>query len=106
MPRALSLTPRRQQVFDFIVAFKRTHDGNSPSVAEIREGCSMSSSSTVKYHLNNLVQHGLIECDYGKGKSRMITVCGGRWIPPSQDVQKVSPAFGEARVPSYSSITE
>jgi hypothetical protein len=103
MPRARSLT-LRPQVYDFIVKFKQTHDGVSPSVAEICEGCEISSNSVVVGHLHSLERLGLIECGYGKGKSRMIAVCGGRWIPPSRIYKEISPIRRGARVPSFASL--
>jgi SOS-response transcriptional repressor LexA len=106
MPRPLTFTPRRQQVYDFIVAFKQDHDGVAPSVAEIRKACGISSNSVVIDSLNGLERLGMIECDYGSGRSRMITVCGGRWTPPSRTLPKVSPVKRAARVPAGSLVTE
>lgn len=102
MPRALTLTPLRQKVYQFICAFKRDHDGVSPSVSEIGEGCGISSTSVVRYCLDSLERLGMIECAYGKGnKSRMIMVVGGSWIAP---VSKQ--ADRAVKLGSSSSITE
>lgn len=74
---------RLNQVMDFIIAFKRTHDGNSPSVREIGKGCGITSTSAVHYCLKILAKNGKI--DHTKFyRSRMIVVPGGQWIPPSK----------------------
>lgn len=78
-----SFTPHKQKVYDFIVAFKQDHDGVSPSVLEIGGACGITSTSTTRFVLNGLERLGLIECEYA-GKSRMIKVVGGRWIPPTK----------------------
>lgn len=103
MPSILKLTPRRLQVYDFLVNYKKTHDGIAPSVAEIQEACELSSTSMVRYHLNSLVLLGMIECDYRKG-SRMIRIVGARWIPPSTGYFLPSPVLQGARAGSSSSI--
>lgn len=83
MHSILKLTPRRLQVYDFIVKFKIDHDGVAPSVAEIGKSCGISSTAAVRYVLDHLVLLGMIECNYGAG-SRMIGIVGARWIPPSE----------------------
>lgn len=103
MPRPLTFTPRQQKVYKFICAFKEDHDGIAPTISEIGNGCGIKSTSTVKYYLDCLVRHGMILCDYGVGKSRMISVVGGRWIPPSRGVSLPSPVNQGARAPSFSS---
>lgn len=44
----------RDQIFDFIVQYKQTHDGNSPTTREIADACYLSSLTTVRHHLMNL----------------------------------------------------
>jgi SOS-response transcriptional repressors (RecA-mediated autopeptidases) len=102
MPSILKLTPVRVRVYEFIVAFKQGHDGIAPSVLEIGKACGISSTSVVRYHLSSLALLGMIECNWGK--SRMISVTGARWIPPSQGISLPSPVKGEARVPLVSSL--
>jgi SOS-response transcriptional repressor LexA len=108
MPQPLSLTPLRQHVYDFILKFKQDHDGVSPSVLEIGQACGISSTSITRYTLDCLERLGMIECDYGAGKSRMIKVVGGRWIPPTQDRKGPAPRTRADHVLSIrsSSITE
>jgi hypothetical protein len=64
----------RQQVFDFIVQYKRTHDGNAPSVQDIADGCLLSKSG-VKYHLLKLENARRIRLKGYRG----IEVVGGEW---------------------------
>lgn len=107
MPSLLHLTPIHFRVYDFIVNYKIDHDGISPTVAEITQGCRLSSTSAVSHYLNSLVLFGMIKCDYGKGKSRMIAVLGARWIPPSGSMYASPVSQGEHVISvSGSSITE
>lgn len=67
----------RDEIFDWIVAFKTAHDGNSPTLAELMQQFQISSKSVVTYILNNLEDAGLIRrTGY---KARLICVSGGRW---------------------------
>ncbi len=82
MPSSLHLTPVHFSVYNFIVAFKQNHDGVSPTVQEIQEACQIPSTSQVRPVLNSLVLLGMIEVNYSRGKSRMISIPGARWVPP------------------------
>lgn len=82
MKSSLHLSPIHFSVYEFILKFKKAHDGVAPTVSEIGEACGVSSTSMVRRHLNSLVLFGMIEVDYSKGKSRMISVPGARWTPP------------------------
>jgi SOS-response transcriptional repressor LexA len=82
MPSLLHLTPIHFRVYDYIVKYKQRHDGVSPTFAEISKACDISSTSQVRHYLDSLALFGMIQCDYGKGKSRMISVPGARWLPP------------------------
>lgn len=73
-------SPAREQVFQFIVNYKRVHDGLSPVVREIAVGCVLSESS-VKYHLLRLENEGRIKL---KGR-RGIEVTGGAWDMPEEE---------------------
>lgn len=108
MPSLLHLTPIHFHVYDFILKFKIDHDGIAPSVAEITEGCQLHSTSAVNHYLNSLVLFGMIKCDYGNGKSRMISIPGARWLPPLNGDFSSSPLKREEHVElvSGSSITE
>lgn len=65
-----------ERILDFIVSYKRAHDGNSPTVDEIGQGVGLTSKNTVWVHLRNLELANKIERGHG---SRMISVIGGAW---------------------------
>jgi len=83
MPSLLHLTPSHSHVYEFILKFKQDHDGIAPTVLEIGKACGINSTSVVRHLLDSLVLLGMIKCDYGKGKSRMISIPGARWMPPT-----------------------
>jgi DNA-binding transcriptional regulator YhcF (GntR family) len=66
--------PIREQIFEYIIEFKRERDGLAPSVKEIAEACLLS-ESTVKYHLLKLETERRIRV-WGR---RGIEVIGGEW---------------------------
>jgi SOS-response transcriptional repressor LexA len=66
------------KVLDFIVEYKKTHNGNSPSNREICLGCGIPSTSTVNYYLLELQESGLIILP-GKKVCRSIEVIGWKW---------------------------
>lgn len=49
----------KYKVFDFILAYKTTYDGLSPSYQQIMEACGLSSKSAVSY--NRLEEDGRIK---------------------------------------------
>lgn len=55
-----TLTPKRKQILDFIVAFIRDR-GYAPSVRDIAEGNGLASSSVAHFHLNILERQGFIK---------------------------------------------
>jgi len=67
----------RELVFNYIVDYKRQHDGLSPSVKEIAQGCILH-ISTVRYHLFKLELENRIRMT---GR-RAIEVVGGAWDIP------------------------
>ena len=66
-----------QQIFQFIVAYKREHDGLSPSISDIAAACFLH-ESTVRYHIARLEIQGRIRLVERRG----IEVVGGAWEPP------------------------
>jgi hypothetical protein len=70
----------REQVFQFIVVYKREHDGLAPSIKEIAEACFLH-ISTAKYHLFMLERENRIRI---MGR-RLIEVVGGAWNPPDEE---------------------
>lgn len=73
-------TDRSLEMYDWIVEFKRNHDGLSPTVREIMDGMGYNTTSVVHYHLEELKRMGLIKIYRGgEATSRSIMVPGGRW---------------------------
>lgn len=70
---------RADAIFNFIIQFKTTNDGRSPTIREIAAGCTIPSTSVVNYHLQRLSQAGRITLN-GQGQTRQITVPGGQWV--------------------------
>jgi SOS-response transcriptional repressor LexA len=83
MPFSTKLSPRVDQVYDFIVKFKSDHGGNSPTIREIADAVEIPSTSTVDYYLGILEHLGKIKRSDNKGESRMIEVIGGVWMAPT-----------------------
>lgn len=73
----------RNEMLDFIIRYKKEHDGNSPTYREIMRATGISSTSVVAYHLERLEQNGVIRRPQQVGNSRMIEIVGGRWIAPA-----------------------
>ena len=71
------------KVFAFIVAYKQTHDGNSPTVREIGKACGISSTSVVMYALHALAAQDRIK--FTRNVSRTIQVVNGRWVTRTKD---------------------
>jgi SOS-response transcriptional repressor LexA len=69
----------RDRIFDFLVRYKRAHDGNSPSLREIADACHIVLSG-VHYHLTHLEKEGRIRIE-GQ-RSRTIEIVGAAWQPP------------------------
>ncbi len=73
------LSDREQEVFDFIIEYKTSNDGNSPTIREIMRATSCTSTSVVNYYLNRLhYDYGLITRPR-ENRQRSITVIGGKW---------------------------
>lgn len=65
------MTPKQQEIYDFILAFSSNH-GYPPSVREIAAAVHLKSPSTVHFHLKGLEEAGVIL--KAEGKTRAITV--------------------------------
>jgi repressor LexA len=70
-----NLSPRQQQILDFLRAFIEEHD-YPPSIRDIQEGCGISSTSVVDYNLRKLEEKGYIRRD--REISRGIELLGSR----------------------------
>jgi SOS-response transcriptional repressor LexA len=75
--RRLNGNAVRTRIFDFIVAYKKEHDGNSPTSREIMDATYVSSTSVVHYHLYVLERDGKII--QNRRTSRSIEIVGGTW---------------------------
>ena len=97
-----ALTPKQQQVYDFIVSFSNRH-GYPPSVREIGEAVGLKSPSTVHFHLKGLEAAGLIT--KAEGKTRAITlsdpVPGPDQVPVVGSVAAGSPILTQECIEDY-----
>ena len=75
------------RVLNFTIKYKVALDGNSPSFKDIQDGCNLSSRSVVSYHIDKLIEAGLLIKEAGQ---RQLIVVGGEWNPPQYE-QKLIP---------------
>ena len=73
MTTSKALSPKQQAIFAFIRDFIREHD-YPPSIRDIQDGCSISSTSVVDYNLKALERQGVIRRD--REVSRAIELVG------------------------------
>lgn len=66
------------KVMNFLIEYKKEHDGNSPDLRTIMRECDISSLSVVKYMLEKLEAEGKIRLPR-KYRSRGIEIVGGQW---------------------------
>ena len=97
------LTPKQQQIYDYILAFSGEH-GYPPSVREIAEAVQLKSPATVHFHLKGLREAGYIT--QAEGKTRAITVVGsdaGRknQVPLVGYVAAGSPILAQENIEEY-----
>src|SRR4249919_3537788 len=85
------LTPRQQQIWDFLVEYVDRH-GYPPTVREIGEAVGLASPSTVHAHLANLERAGLLKRD--PTKPRAIELRREPKPLPTPDVHRL-PLVGE-----------
>lgn len=83
MPLKNRLTPKQNQIYDYILAFTQER-GYPPSVREIAEAVHLKSPSTVHFHLKAMEAAGVIH--RGAGKTRSITLVTPE---PRNHVQKI-----------------
>lgn len=79
-----------EEVFAYIVAYKRAQDGLAPAMRDIKDVLTISSTSQVKLALVRLEQQGKIK--QVPGKAGGIKVIGGRWAMASED----RPRYGDS----------
>ena len=97
------LTPKQQQIYDFILSFSDQH-GYPPSVREIAEAVQLKSPATVHFHLKGLREAGYIA--QAEGKTRAITVVGGdagrkNQVPLLGYVAAGSPILAQENIEEY-----
>ena len=97
------LTPKQQQIYDYILAFSDEH-GYPPSVREIAEAVQLKSPATVHFHLKGLREAGYIS--QAEGKTRAITVVGGdagrkNQVPLVGYVAAGSPILAQENIEEY-----
>ena len=97
------LTPKQQQIYDYILAFSDEH-GYPPSVREIAEAVHLKSPATVHFHLKGLREAGYIS--QAEGKTRAITVVGGdsgrkNQVPLVGYVAAGSPILAQENIEEY-----
>lgn len=64
------------KIFEFIVSYKETHDGNTPTYREMLDGVDgVSSLATIHNYLHKMIKSGLINLVDGK-----ICLDEGTWI--------------------------
>lgn len=76
-PQAQHGAETERTLYKAIVAHKRAHDGNSPSLRDLQVACGISSTSVISAALKRLAKTGLIELE--NGSARSIRVDGGKW---------------------------
>ena len=98
------LTPKQQQIYDYILTFADEH-GYPPSVREIAEAVDLKSPSTVHFQLKGLRAAGLIS--QAEGKTRAITINSGLvhgrkdQVPVVGNVAAGSPILAEECIEDY-----
>ena len=89
------VTLSRQEIYDYLIAYKLDHDGLSPTISEMTRALKISSTSVCRHHLKRLELIGLISLIKLKPGGIMIT--GGRWIPPADTtIQEMNVSSGIA----------
>ena len=98
-----TLTPKQQQIYDYILAFAGEH-GYPPSVRDIAEAVKLKSPSTVHFHLKGLREAGLIT--QAEGKTRAITITDPSYnrkdqVPLVGYVAAGSPILAQENIEEY-----
>lgn len=69
--------PKQRAIYDFLLQYKETHDGNAPS-REVIAAHFKCSHQNIDNQLLRLYGKGLIDFD----EQRQIVIFGGQWIAP------------------------
>lgn len=73
--RQLKPLKSRDEIFEFIINYKRENDGCAPSFDDIVDGTGYS-KSTVSHHVGQLEKYGFLRT----GGYKMIAITGGKWM--------------------------
>ena len=85
------LTPKQQQIYDYILQFTNEH-GYPPSVREIGAAVGLKSPSTVHFHMKGLEEAGVIV--KAEGKTRAISLPGATVAEDSKERPNRVPIIG------------
>lgn len=72
------------EVFTEIVSYIKVHQ-YAPTVRELCELTGAKSTSTVHYHIHNLIDAGLLETDHGAGIPRALRLPGYKYVRCGND---------------------
>lgn len=67
------------ETFEFIVDYKRKHDGNSPPYRTIMKKFGLASTSAVSARIDKLIADGRLRRNPDRQRSGVIEVVGGKW---------------------------
>lgn len=81
----------QQRVYEFIIKYKKEHQGISPTVRTIMEGIGLSSTSVAHYHVESLEKAGLIYRVYSDDSEKSIgyEVAGGKWTYKAPEIVEI-----------------
>jgi len=82
-----------QRIFKFIIEYRKSHNGDSPTLREICVGANVSSTSVVAYYLDRFEYYGLVKLN-GQLKMRNIHIPNSAWYFEG-DLDEVLELLGE-----------
>jgi repressor LexA len=108
------LTPRQQQIWDFLVEYVDAH-GYPPTVREIGAAVGLASPSTVHAHLANLERAGLLRRDptkpralelTGRADAGLRTTADAHRLPLVGEIAAGGPLLAEQNVEEYVGVPD
>lgn len=92
----------RKKILEFIIQYKKAHDGNAPTLAVIARDIS-AGKSTVHHHIGKLIKEGKLR----RGEAGL-EVVGGHWLyePDLTEAEPVEVALIEniKHLPTYETL--
>jgi len=73
------MTPVQERIREYIVKYKREHNGISPTLRRMVDELGLSSTSVVHYHIGRMCNEGVIYKVYTENKRFGIGVPNSRW---------------------------